>query len=255
MYSCLYEGHVRHARYIPVKHAFSYSLFFVYLDLMEVDHVFQNRWLWSTQGFNIAYLRRKDHFGDPSFPLDQAVRDLVHKKTGKPAAGPVRMLTHLRYFGHNFNPATFYYCYDEKDTRVETIIVEIHNTPWGEVFCYVLGEDKNEGSLNEKRYRLHKEFHVSPFIDMGMDYDWTFTVPGESLKVHMIDFDQGQRFFEAELTLSKREISAPALRLMLMQYPFVTVKVVAAIYWQALRLLIKGAKFYTHPDKKSREGA
>lgn len=255
MQSCLYEGHIRHARHIPVKNAFSYSLFFVYLDLAELDHVFQDRWLWSTQKFNIAYFRRKDHFGDPSVPLDQAVRDLVHRRTGKSAAGPVRMLTHLRYFGHNFNPATFYYCYDETDTLVETIVVEVRNTPWGEVFCYVLGEEKNEGSQDVKRYQLQKEFHISPFIDMGMDYDWTFRVPGETLNVHMINFDRGQKLFEAELALQRKEISGPALRLMLMHYPLMTAKVVAAIYWQALKLWTKGAKFYTHPAKRDNEGA
>jgi DUF1365 family protein len=251
MNSCLYEGHIRHARYQPVQNSFRTSLFFVYLDLAELDSVFRGRWLWSTRGLNIAYLRRMDHFGDPVVPIDTAVRDLVEQKTGKRPAGPIRMMAHLRYFGHNFNPASFYYCYDKGDRHVETIIVEIHNTPWGEVFCYVLNESKNEGTGEKKRFRFPKEFHVSPFIDMNKDYDWTFSEPGEMLNVHMIDFDRGEKFFEADLQLARREITGRGLALMLLTYPFVTVKVIAAIYWQALRLWIKGAKFYTHPVQKT----
>jgi DUF1365 family protein len=247
MNSCLYEGNIRHSRFKPVQNAFHNSLFLVYLDLAELDSVFLGRWLWSPARRNIAYFRRKDHFGEPSVPLDAAVRDLVEQKTGKRPPGPIRMMAHLRYFGHNFNPATFYYCYDKKDRHVETIIVEIHNTPWGEVFCYVLDESKNEGTTERMRFRFPKEFHVSPFIDMNMDYDWTFSEPGETLSVHMIDFDRGEKFFEAELTLARREITGPGLALMLLTYPFITVKVIAAIYWQALRLWIKGATYYTHP--------
>ena len=250
MNSCIYEGHVRHARYRPVENSFRYSVFFLSLDLAELDTVFRGRWLWSAERFNVAYLRRKDHFGDPAVPLDRAVRDLVEQKTNKRPAGPIRMICHLRYFCHNFNPATFYYCYDATGTGVETIIVEIHNTPWGEVYCYVMDEAKSEGTKEEKRFRFPKEFHVSPFIDMTMDYDWAFSEPGETLTVHMVDLDRGEKLFEADLTLRRKEITGPNLALMLIKYPLMTVKVVAAIYWQALRLWIKGAKFYTHPVKR-----
>jgi DUF1365 family protein len=251
MKSCIYEGHVRHRRYKPIGNSFRYAVFFLSLDLAELGTVFRGRWLWSTERFNIAYLRRKDHFGDSVVPIDTAVRDLVEQKTGKRPAGPIRMMCHLRYFGHNFNPATFYYCYDDGDSRVETIIVEIHNTPWGEVFCYVLDESKNEGTREQKRFRFPKEFHVSPFIDMTMDYDWTFSEPGETLNVHMINFDRGEKLFEADLMLERREIAGPSLAWMLIKYPLMTVKVIAAIYWQALRLWVKGAKFYAHPGKET----
>ena len=163
------------------------------------------------------------------------------------------MVCHLRYFGHNFNPATFYYCYDADGTRVETIIVEIRNTPWGEVFCYILDDSQNVGTEDQRRFRLQKKFHVSPFIDMPMEYDWTFSNPGDYLNVHMIDLDKGEKLFEADLTLARREISGPNMALMLMKYPLMTVKVITAIYWQALRLFIKGSTFYTHPAKRGKE--
>jgi DUF1365 family protein len=253
MKSCIYEGWVRHARYAPVRNAFRYSLFFMYLDLAELETVFRGRWFWSSKGFNIAYLRRQDHFGDPAIPLDAAVRDLVQQKTGKRPDGPIRMLTHLRYFGHNFNPATFYYCYDHEDRRVECTIVEIHNTPWGEVFCYVLDESRNQGTPEKKRFQFPKSFHVSPFMDMTIDYDWTFVEPSEKLNVHMINYNRETKVFESELTLSRREINSRTLALMLLKYPLITVKVIVGLYWQAFKLRVKGATFYTHPQKQKTE--
>jgi uncharacterized protein len=246
MNSCIYEGEVRHARYRPKENRFRTSVFFLYLDLAELETVFNGRWLWSTKSFNLAYLRRKDHFGDPSQSIDEAVRGLVQQRTGKRPAGPVRMMTHLRYLGHNFNPATFYYCYDAAGSRVETIIVEVHNTPWGEVHCYVVDERDNMGSQEQKRFRLKKDFTVSPFMPMDLEYEWTFTEPGSMVNVHMEDFDKEGKIFEAELSVERREITGRSLGLMLLKYPVVTLKVISGIYWQAFRLWIKGVPFYGH---------
>ncbi|HWR72641.1 MAG TPA: DUF1365 domain-containing protein [Nitrospirota bacterium] len=246
MNSCIYEGEVRHARSRPKENRFRISVFFVSLDLAELDTVFNGRWLWSAKGFNLAYLRRRDHFGDPSVTIDEAVRALVQQKTGRRPAGPVRMMTHLRYLGHNFNPATFYYCYDVAGSRVETIVVEVHNTPWGEVHCYVVDERGNIGSREQKRFRLKKDFTVSPFLPMDLEYEWTFTEPGTTVNVHMEDFDKEGRIFEAELTAERREITGSSLARMIVKYPLVTVKVIAGIYWQAFRLWVKGVPFYGH---------
>jgi hypothetical protein len=246
MTSCIYEGEVRHARYRPKEHAFRYKVFFLCLDLAELDTVFRGRWLWSARGPNVAWLRREDHFGDPALSIDESVRRLVQERTGKRPAGPVRMLCHLRYAGHNFNPATFYYCYDASGSRVETIVVEVHNTPWGETHCYVVGGQDNEGTRERKRFRLKKDFTVSPFMPMDLEYRWTFTEPGEAVQVHMEDHDRDGLVFEADLTAQRREITGASLRLMLLTYPLVTVKVITGIYWQALRLWMKGVPFHGH---------
>jgi len=246
MHSCIYEGEVRHARYRPKENRFRTSVFFLYLDLAELDTVFDGRWLWSTKGVHLAWLRRKDHFGDPSLTIDEAVRGLVREKTGKRPAGPVRMMAHLRYLGHNFNPATFYYCYDAAGSRVETIVVEVHNTPWGEVHCYVVDERDNRGTREQKRFRLKKDFTVSPFMPMDLEYAWTFTEPGTTVSVHMEDFDKEGRIFEAALTAERREITGSSLARMLLTYPLVTLKVMIGIYWQAFRLWRKGVPFYGH---------
>jgi DUF1365 family protein len=184
--------------------------------------------------------------------VDTAVRDLVETRLGDRPSGPIRLLTHLRYFGYCFNPASFYYCYDASDNRVETIVVEIHNTPWGERHCYVFDDTQNEHLVRHwRRYRFNKVFHVSPFIDMDISYDWRFRVPGEKIQIHMINFEKGEKLFDASLMLQRRAINHKELTSVLLKYPFMTIKVTAMIYFQALRLLLKNTPFFTHPKKRS----
>lgn len=222
----------------------------MYLDLLELKTVFEGRWLWSNGQLNLAYFRRRDHFGDPRIALDRAVRDLVYERYGEHLRGPIRMLTHLRYFGHCFNPVSFYYCYDQAGRQVETIVAEIHNTPWGEEHVYVLGESLNEHAVQGwKRYQFTKAFHVSPFMNMDMRYDWRFREPGNRISVHFNSMEKGRKLFDATLSLRRREITGPALARVLLLYPVMTLKVTGGIYWQALRLKLKGAPFYVHPKK------
>jgi DUF1365 family protein len=223
----------------------------MYLDLAELPTLFDIHPLWSYEKSNIASFRRRDHFGDPTIPLDQAVRDIVEDRLGSRPKGPIRLLTHLRYFGYCFNPASFYYCYDPADKRVETIIVEIHNTPWGERHCYVLGAQQNEHSIkNWRRHQFAKAFHVSPFIDIDIHYDWRFRLPDDSIGVHMIDYERGEKLFDASLALQRRRINRQTLTRVLLRYPVMTGKVVTLIYWQALRLLLKRTPFFAHPKKR-----
>ncbi len=254
MHSCLYEGRVRHRRTGTgpdgVANAFEYGLFMVYLDLAELDRVFAGRWFWSTGRRALAWLKRSDHYGDPVTPLDESIRDLVAERTGRRPAGPVRLLTHLRYFGHCFNPVSFYYCYDRDDTRVETIVAEVNNTPWKEQHCYVLPRSQARVRGPAQGFELDKVFHVSPFLPMEQQYQWRFVEPGERLAVHMKNSEDGELRFDATLSLQRREITGAALARALCRFPLMTLKVVGLIHWQALRLWLKGATFHTHPAKR-----
>ena len=253
MHSCIYEGTIRHRRFSPRPNVFQYRLFFMFLDLAELSNVFDIHPLWSYEKFNFACFRRRDHFGDPALPLDLGRGAGTNPSTlGSRPNGPIRLLTHLRYFGHCFNPASFYYCYDSEDTRVETIVVEIHNTPWGERHCYVLGADQNEHPLKYwRRHQFAKSFHVSPFIGMNIHYDWRFREPEDSLQVHMIDFQEGQKLFDASLALQRRDLTRASLSGVLIRYPMLTGKVICMIYWQALRLILKRTPFFSHPKKNT----
>ena len=249
--SCIYEGKVRHRRFSPVSNTFHYRLFMMYLDLQELPSLFKGRWFWSADKVNLAYFRRRDHLGDPRVPLDQAVRDLVALRLGRRPEGPIRLLTHLRYFGYCFNPVSFYFCYDRRDTRVEYVVAEIHNTPWGEEHCYVFGEDQNEHpNKGWKRYQFAKAFHVSPFMGMEIWYDWRFREPGQWISAHMNNMANDRKRFDATLMLRRCEITGRALARILLAYPFMSYKVPFMIYWQALRLRAKGARFYVHPAKR-----
>lgn len=250
MQSCLYKGWVRHRRQTPQPHEFRYALFMLYLDLAELPTVFDRRWLWSTSRAALARWRRADHHGDPDEPLDLSIRRLVETCSGLRPTGPIRLLTHPRYFGYGFNPVSFYYCFDAAGTNLSAIVAEINNTPWGEQHCYVLPAHANEGTTERKlRFRFGKDFHVSPFLPMDMDYDWRFNEPDGHLLVHMENWRDGAQVFDATMALEREPISGASLAHALVAYPLMTAKVAIAIYWQALQLWLKRTPFLTHPDK------
>jgi DUF1365 family protein len=249
VHSGLYSGWVRHRRFLPRPHDFRYRLFMMYLDLAELDTVFRDRWFWSVGRPNLAWFRRADYLGDPAIPLDTAVRDRVAQETGQRPTGPIRVLTHLRYFGYCFNPVSFYYCFDAADSRVETIVAEITNTPWKERRAYVLTPELDQPQGRHHRYRFAKDFHVSPFMPMDIDYDWRFGEPGDKLNVHMRLDRAGGKVFDATLELERRELNGVELARALLRYPWMTAQVLAGIYWQAARLQLKGIPVHDHPGK------
>jgi DUF1365 family protein len=251
MHSAIYTGHVYHRRIEPKPHDFRYRLFMLYLDLDELPRVFHGRWLWSVNRWNVCWFRRADYMSPTDVPLKTAVLDRVEARIGRRPTGSVRILTLLRTFGYVFNPVTFYYCFDA-DGKLAAVASEITNTPWGERHTYVVeARDKNEaGSLSS---RFPKEFHISPFQAMALDHDWRFDPPGERLTVAMTNLQAGRPVFHAGLQCERRPITGAGLARVLIGYPFLTVVVHAAIYWQAARLWLKRAPFHTHPAKRSAE--
>lgn len=244
MNSCLYVGWVRHRRFAPMPHAFRYRVYMTYLDLAELDDVFRGRWLWSTRRPAPIRFRRKDCFGDPRTPLDQAVRDRIEEHTGVRPAGPIRLLTHLAHFGYSFNPVSFYYCFDTSGSQLTHVLSEITNTPWSERHAYVLQRGTDRSKVTAQ---FQKTFHVSPFLPMDLAYDWRFTPPEESLAVHMGVHKGERKMFDATLALHRRPMTASNLARTFARFPAMPMRVVAGIYWQALRLLLKGAPFHAHP--------
>lgn len=252
--SAIYDGSVRHRRHAPHAHAFRYRMAMLYLDLAELDRVFEGRWLWSNGRHNLAEFRRSDYLGDPSQSLDATVRERVRTATGRTPGGPIRLLTHLRYFGHCFNPVSFYYCYEADGITLDTILAEITNTPWKQRHVYVLPASEARRDELAIEWRFDKNFHVSPFMGMDHDYVWRFTPPGGTLRVHMEVLRRGidaGRQFDATLVLQRKPLTAANLAHVLLRYPFMTTQIVSAIHWQALRLWLRGNPVHDHPDNEA----
>lgn len=245
--SALYEGVVRHRRRAPTTHAFSYRMAQLWLDLGEVERVFADRWCWSTRRPALGRFDRGDYLGPIDVPLDEAVRRRVEAAGFARPEGPVRLLAHLRTFGHVFNPVAFYYCYARDGRTLEAIVAEITNTPWRERHAYVLPVATAERRGRALHWDFAKAFHVSPFMAMRRRYHWSFTEPGDGLHVHMDVLGDDGPEFDATLALARRPLDGAALARVLWRYPAMTLQVLGAIHWQALRLWLKGTPVHDHP--------
>lgn len=253
MKSALYVGKLRHRRFQPQGHEFSYPVYMAFLDIDELPGLMKvspfssyNRWNWT------SYCER-DHFGDASRALRERLElDAVREGLRLPG-GKIFLLTHLRYFGYVFNPVSFFYCYDEAG-KLEMILSEVSNT-FGETHNYWLTVANERPNSAAKQYHTSKEMYVSPFNGMNLEYDWIFTPPGEQLVAHMNTLDEGKRNFDATLQLTRRPWESKELVMVLLKYPLITLKVIAAIHWQALQLWLKKVPVFARRPKLDRARA
>ena len=254
MRSALYVGSVRHRRLGAPVSEFRHRLFMVYLDLGELPGAFDRSPLWSARRPALAWFRRSDHLGDPALALDESVRRLVAERTGRRPEGPIGLLTHLRYFGHCFNPVSFYYCWAPGGEQLEAVIAHVTNTPWGESHAYVMpvGESADHGTATVSSGSFEKVLHVSPLMGMEHVYELRVTDPAERLAVNISSADRdGKAVFDATLALSRQELTGANMARALARYPFLTIRIMARIYGHALRLRLRGARYFPHPDTKA----
>ena len=245
--SYLYPGVVGHRRFTPFNHFFSYPLFMAYIDLDTLNHFLKKSWFWNVDKKALVSFHRKDYHGDPSKDLSESIRETVDKTIGLKIKGPIRLLTHLRYFGYCFNPVSFYYCFNEDDTDVDAIVAEVTNTPWKERHAYVI-QNKNKNKTKLKS-NFKKQLHVSPFWGMDHDYEWLFSKPEKKINVNMKNFRSDTKVFDANLNMVRSPFTKKGLVKNVLRFPLITLVVVARIHFQAFKLWVKKAPFFIHPDK------
>lgn len=253
--SSFLEGSIRHRRKTPVGHAFSYPIGLYGVRLAEWDRLAELGWSISTRRFNRTWFRRRDYFQPGNGDLDQAVRRHVFLATDWYPDGPIELVAHPRYFGWNFNPVSFYFCYAAEDRDADNpvpsaILAQITNTPWHERHTYCLyggTVQTSEKGWRTRRFRFPKHFHVSPFNPMEQDYEWLFGFHPGGLHIHMNVRGRNGRVFDATLALARHPLNRQTLRYASKHYPAETIRASIGIHWNALRLWLKGARFHGHP--------
>jgi DUF1365 family protein len=247
MNSCLYKARVMHNRLSPKKHRFHYDVFMFYLDLDEVDSLSKRLKFMSRNRFNLFNFRDKDHLQLPRENPDTSKNVREHitsylKENGVDIGkGRIMVLTNLSTLGYQFNPVSFYFCYDEQGNAVCSV-VEICNT-FHEMKPFFLGDDTRNGDtyhLNTTKY-----FYLSPFIDMDTQFDFDLQIPGEKLQIKIDDYDkEGNRFFISTLSGQRKPITDANLLLYFISFPLITLKIIGAIHWQALKLWLKKIPYH-----------
>ncbi|NLS11457.1 DUF1365 domain-containing protein [Vibrio sp. SM6] len=242
--SRLYCGQVRHRRFIPVTHELNYSLFMLGIDLDELPQLEQTLWGFGQRWWHWARWRRQDYLGTGD--LKTCVQQKVAELTGEHVTGRVVAVCHLRYLGLYFSPVNFYYLYDEQGSW-RYLLAEVSNTPWNERHYYAINAS---AGANHCHWQHAKAFHVSPFNPIEQQYHWRLKPLGKHLSVSLA-CHQDEKHFDATLAMSGTELTSRRLLKQLAKVPVQTLKVMLGIYWHALKLWIKGAPFYPHPNTAS----
>lgn len=251
MQTALYHGWVRHRRHRPTAHDFRYPLFMVLVDLDELPGAFDALPGWSARGPALAWFRRRDHYGDADTPLRTSIERLVRQVCGRTLHGPIRLLTHLRYFGYCFNPISCYYCYSPAG-ELQVVVAEVSNT-WGQRHCYVLDVKAARAAPGGWwHWETAKDLHVSPFMPIELDYQWRFHAPHHRLHVHMQNRGQDQHgagapMFDATLALTRQPLTRASAARTLLRFPVMTAQVMASIHVEALKLWLKRTPVFPDP--------
>ena len=244
--SRIYRGTLRHRRFTPKPHAFSYQVWMAWLDLDELPELFDKVPGFSARRPALARFRREDYLGPADRPLKTAVREELVRQLGSAPTGRICVLTQLRTLGCMFNPISVYYAYDHLG-RLAAVLSEVTNMPWRERTRYASAVDP---SRHSHQARFDKDLHVSPFNPMDMTYRWKFNAPSETLFLHMENWREQQCHFDATLTLNASPATRGALIKALARQPWMSLKTVAGIHFEALRLWLKRVPVYNHPKQR-----
>lgn len=243
MNSALYTGVVTHQRFRPKPHRLRYRMFQGLFDLDELDGLAGRLRLFSRNRFNLFSFHDAD-FGDGGArPLRAQIESHLAAAGVAPDGGPIRLLAMPRVLGHVFNPISVWFCH-RRDGSLLALIYEVTNT-FKDRHCYVIPVDGDGRGVI--RQRCDKSLYVSPFMDMDMVYDFAIQPPAERTTITVAGGDADGPLITATFAGRRRPLDDAQLARAFFVYPLLTLKVVAGIHWEALRLWIKGLGIRRHP--------
>jgi uncharacterized protein len=244
----LYSGKVMHQRMKPFGHRFEYKVFSLLLDLDQLQRADRLSRLFSVNRFNLVSFKEADHIDTRISPVEKGIRayaDRLFANAGMQRPARIELLAYPRVFGHAFNPISLYYAYDDAGL-LTGMIYEVRNT-FGERHTYVCPVEPGQLTQAGLRQTRTKIFHVSPFIEMGMRYDFRVRAPGGELQFRILESDGEGPLLAASFSGKATPLSTASLAAQLAKIPFLGFKIVGGIHFEALRLWLKGAKFKRSP--------
>lgn len=251
---CLYRSRVMHLRRHPVRYRFFYRAFYLLLDIDRLAQTSARLRLFSHNRFNLLSFHDRDHGPCDGSALRPWLDALLRKETIDLDGGPVRLLCLPRILGYVFNPISIFYC-EHRDGTLRVILCEVRNT-FGDRHCYLLSRNGAPMDYATPHYKT-KILHVSPLIGMGGEYRFRFTAPGEHFRVLIRLFQHRERRSEllmaATLDGERTALTDGSLLAQVARMPFMTLKIVAAIHWQAFKIWLRGASYFRRPAPPTQE--
>ena len=242
MNSCIYNGVVTHKRFKPVKHSLKYKTFSLLIDLDELESLAKEISIFSLNKFNIFSFYTKDHGERDGSSIKDWVLKNIKKFNINNNITKIKLLCYPRIFGYVFNPLSIFYCYENNNLRA--IFYEVKNT-FNEQHTYIF-KIKNDEKIEQK---CKKKFYVSPFMDMETYYNFRLLDPKEKLSVFIKQTDKKETILTATQTGDRKELSSKQLIINFFKYPFITIKIIGSIHYEALLLWKKGAIFRKRKNK------
>lgn len=243
--SALYFGKVIHKRFRPKAHSLAYRVFWLFLDLEEMDQLDARLRHFSAGRFNLISFYPRDHGDGTDVPLRTQITRWLEQGGIDIGQGAIRLLTMPRILGYVFNPISVYYCYDEAQ-RLAALVYEVTST-FKNRHSYVIPVP--QADLGQRRFEqaAAKALYVSPFMNMDMDYRFRGHVPSDALDLAIDGMDAHGKLIHASLLAQRQPLTDASLLRAIMAFPLLTMKVVAAIHWEALKLWLKGIGLTKQP--------